>query len=1202
MRIVKHSITSIIILLLLGNGVVAQDQLTNNGNLQLHPGAAIAFFGDFVNDGTFTATTSTVIFNGSSAQSIGGTSTTTFYNLDIDNSNGVVLDKAVAIDNDLTITNGTFNVNTSNYQINLGGDFTNNGAFNAQSGKIVFDGTATQQVSGTATTTFNNIDLTNTAATGLQIETNTNLKGTLTLSANTSFDADGTSGTSVFTLLSTADNPTSDAGIGAILATASITGNLNIQRYMSGEGKLWRYIGSPVDGTTVADWQANFPITGSFTGADVLGGANNASLYRYDETISGVVDYGWTAYPVSSNTESLVPGRGFAAFIRESVNPTTIDVRGAITSGVNRGTVNLNLTYTESSPPVAAADGYNLVANTYPAALDWNALYDDLSTTNVDGVMYIADNGSGSTQYKGYDAQNNQPINGGTQYIAIGQAFWVKANGANPSLTVTESMKTNNSHSFYRTVGPTNYVRIKLSQGSLSDETLIFFYPDAIPGKDMYDSYKLYNDIFNLSSLMADGSHMVTNAWGSLDCNSTVTLSIENVDPVTYTLNFSALDSFLEPVRILLYDNYLNNLVEITDGFNYDFDVTNDSSSYGDSRFQIHFDTEGIETNINLISPDIACKGHTLKINLGSTQTDIQYQAFIDDDPVSRNMIGTGNSEVLRVYTDSFIEGTNTITILASKAGCSEHPLDQTIDVTYSLPLEVETTVGDVICAGNTAIFTATGAEGGSIYRWYLNTSGSDPDFIGPFYESDTGLYETSVLTQTTQYLVSIINSDGCEGARKEITAQVVPQSEITSITGGQGCEIASVTLYATGTPEDGSYRWYSEQNSETPLAETSKGEFITPVLSQSTSYFVAAVNSLGCEGARKEIRAYISPHLDLSISMDAKDLICNSEDMAITLDSSQPGVKYYTKDSERVVSDTIIGTGEEIKILVPAANLDSGKVSLQVYAINEGCNEILPLNQSIEANKSSVSEVVFVRGDKICNKSIAMLYAYGAVKNELYRWYEHADDHLPIEITKYGIFETPILSESHTYYVSVLNQSGCKSERKPVEANVIKLEQPVISVDTLDYETYLLASNYPTNNQWYFNSSIMIGDTLQSLTTSNPGNYQVEVSSGGCPVISDTIKLLNMVTGISESPERITPVLYPNPATDKVMVKFPALKNQDIRVMIYSVDGKVQHEVPIKYQGNNNIVIDLTPYKPGTYMLKVFVNSDTYFYRLFKQ
>jgi hypothetical protein len=62
--------------------------------------------GDFTNNGTFTNGSGTTIFNGASAQTISGTSNTTFNNLTLNNSSGLTVSKGITINGTLTFTAG----------------------------------------------------------------------------------------------------------------------------------------------------------------------------------------------------------------------------------------------------------------------------------------------------------------------------------------------------------------------------------------------------------------------------------------------------------------------------------------------------------------------------------------------------------------------------------------------------------------------------------------------------------------------------------------------------------------------------------------------------------------------------------------------------------------------------------------------------------------------------------------------------------------------------------------------------------------------------------------------------------------------------------------------------------------------------------------------------------------------------------------
>jgi len=165
-------------------GTAALDVATNTSDLTVA--------GDWINGGgTFTEGTQTVTFDGTS-QTITSAGQA-FFNLTLDNSGTKTLGDALDVNGVLTInTSVTLDVSVSAFGINLAGNWTNDGTFTANSAEVIFDGSSTQSVSGTSATTFNNINVTNTAGSpGVQIQSDQNLIGILTLGANVTFDADG---------------------------------------------------------------------------------------------------------------------------------------------------------------------------------------------------------------------------------------------------------------------------------------------------------------------------------------------------------------------------------------------------------------------------------------------------------------------------------------------------------------------------------------------------------------------------------------------------------------------------------------------------------------------------------------------------------------------------------------------------------------------------------------------------------------------------------------------------------------------------------------------------------------------------------------------------------------------------------------------------------------------------------------------------
>jgi len=163
----------------------------NCRNLTLNAGSTLILTGTgtlniagtLANSGTFT-NTGTVNFNGTSGQQT-FTGIASFFNLTLNNSNGLLLPAAITVNNNLLLTAGTLNAN--NFNLIIKGNWTNNvstTAFTAGTATVTFNNTTAQVIAGTFSTTFNNLVIANTAST-VTLNTNISVGGNLSINSGT---------------------------------------------------------------------------------------------------------------------------------------------------------------------------------------------------------------------------------------------------------------------------------------------------------------------------------------------------------------------------------------------------------------------------------------------------------------------------------------------------------------------------------------------------------------------------------------------------------------------------------------------------------------------------------------------------------------------------------------------------------------------------------------------------------------------------------------------------------------------------------------------------------------------------------------------------------------------------------------------------------------------------------------------------------
>ncbi len=687
---------------------------------------------------------------------MGGTASTT----------GVI---GLAIGGILTVESGaTFTSGDFTHSVN--GNFINNGTFNSSAGTVSFGGSSLQTISGTTTTDFNNITISNT--TGVSIESNQNLRGVLTLAASAQFDADGTSN-SVFTLLSAGDSPTQDASIAALPAGASVTGNVTVQRYMSIEGpnsgRIYRYISSPVQSAPVSQIQNFIPVTGTFTGTSPCSGCGtNQSMFSYDETvITGDLNAGYVDFPDALNSETFAVGVGYAIFIRGNVAPVSsagsalYQLRGPIISGDRTLPVSFN------SSGTLANDGWNLVGNPYPSTIDWDA--GGWTKINIDDAIYMRDNATGlMASYVG-----GMGANGGSNNISSGQAFWVKGTGGTPVLETTEAIKAAGTQTtFFREGVLPNVLRLKLKKGGVHDEIVVRYSDEATDSFDpAFDAYKLKNATFNLASIVGDTKYSI-NSLSAFSCSSHVQLDISDAPVGTYQLELSQFDSFEDYIQISLMDKLTGTTINARTQSVYEFGITNDVVSSGD-RFIVTFSKE-VDTTIVPAAVNTLCLGSEYTIYLPNTESNVSYYASLDGTTISEEVIGSGSTMAIDIDESKLSSGSNTVTIFAKRESCDASPLLNLVEVSVDRLYSIESVTNGSSCQSGSVSLTASGAPDNGSYKWYESM-----DSVEPINGANSNTYTTPVLDKSKTYYVTAVNSFGCEGEREQVRAEIVQFDDI---------------------------------------------------------------------------------------------------------------------------------------------------------------------------------------------------------------------------------------------------------------------------------------------------------------------------------------------------------------------------------------------------------------------------------------
>lgn len=410
--------------------------------------------------------------------------------------------------------------------------------------------------------------------------------------------------------------------------TVTGTGTFKVESAIPGGVQ---FIGSPIDNISVN----GFGITA--TGADggqivpqaicsptaIATGSpygNLLELHENPTVLSSCAQSLW--FVKSANT--LQNGRGYSL----SNGAATLVYSGTVNNGpvAYNGLTRQAGTINQQDGTTTTTRGWHLVSNPYPSPI------------SITGAMLAA---------MGFDEQVSLYKDMGTPYngtwqtfstagsslpvsIAVGQSFQIRNStiGTSPNFSLTNSCRVVANPTFYKTIN--DYLKVILSNGTMTDTTSIYFAPGATDNFDpSYDASRMIDGLQRpMIYSIVNNEQLSCNGLPVMNVNDTKTVSISVRTEVqgAHTLTFTGVNAM--NAIILLKDLKLNTLQPVTEGSTYNF-----TTVAGDerARFELHFtftSGNGISTvhnsNIKLF-PNPASETTTLVLpkNHGYTEASI---------------------------------------------------------------------------------------------------------------------------------------------------------------------------------------------------------------------------------------------------------------------------------------------------------------------------------------------------------------------------------------------------------------------------------------------------------------------------------------------------------------------------------------------------------------------------------------------------
>jgi len=237
-----------------------------------------------------------------------------------------------------------------------------------------------------------------------------------------------------------------------------------------------------------------------------------------------------------------------------------------------------------ASTTTDAIDEYSLVPNPYPSAIDWDAATGWTKTNLLDAIWIwnpVAQN------YAAYGTQAG--TNGGSRYIAPGQAFFVKSSAASPLLSMNNNVRLHNAQAFFNTPINNQMLRVRAEANGFSDEAIVRFHADASLNYEAnldVDKLRGNEAAPQLFTLASDMRELSINTVPFATETFVMPLAFESGFEGEVVFSFSELNSFEEGATIFLEDKTTGEMINLQEQQTYSF-VHNQSND--PDRFNLHF-------------------------------------------------------------------------------------------------------------------------------------------------------------------------------------------------------------------------------------------------------------------------------------------------------------------------------------------------------------------------------------------------------------------------------------------------------------------------------------------------------------------------------------------------------------------------------------------------------------------------------------
>ena len=438
----------------------------------------------------------------------------------------------------------------------------------------------------------------------------------------------------------------------------SLSGNLQLQSDASGTATL-------VDQTT----SGGLTVSGTSTVQQYLAGArnwyisspvsaakaqNSYTFYRRDEANNAWPSM--TAGDGVTTGDALNVGQGYIANLASGTATYTF------TGTLNTNDKAIGLSYSNG----VSKAGFNLIGNPYPshytvtksatdAANALNTIWyrtatwvEDLITPANSKYVYSFQTcllNSDNVTYVGTPS-GTSPI------IPPMQSFWVRTNTAGSSFTFANTQRSHQNSNLLKAPAQKNIsepiLRLQVSNGTISDETVLYSNSNASDAYDSYDALKINNNSSSVPEIytLVDNQQVAINGLNNIPFEKEIPIGFTTLSSGMFSIKASQISNFSSGTQLIFKDyTDVNNpvITDLSDGSSYSFSSAVTSNNI--SRFALIFHAPTIATGSNPGSNSnvwiSTCNGQIMINGIGTSEANLELFNALGQKVSSKNLTKT---------------------------------------------------------------------------------------------------------------------------------------------------------------------------------------------------------------------------------------------------------------------------------------------------------------------------------------------------------------------------------------------------------------------------------------------------------------------------------------------------------------------------------------------------------------------------------